>query len=178
MSRRDSTRRKVGFDDPLHLQFGRKAEVEVAIRTAIRQVFVDTRNHRAGNRQSRHGTQQLRDKGTICRRAVGHFYLFFFFKGGVGNVGSSDAPDPLSGYLVYVLFFRFRVVSPSPNSAIPKRDLWSSVRNPYLPHLWPEILPPCGRQNDIVLSFRAYARNLMLLPLCLRFFTSLALRSE
>ena len=113
------------------LQFGRKAEVEVAIRTAIRQVFVDTRNHRAGNRQSRHGTQQLRDKGTICRRAVGHFYLFFFFKGGVGNVGSSDAPDPLSGYLVYVLFFRFRVVSPSPNSAIPKRDLWSSVRNPY-----------------------------------------------
>ena len=29
------------------------------------------------------------------------------------------------------------------------RDLWSSVRNPYLPHLWPEILPPCCRQNDM-----------------------------
>ena len=34
-----------------------------------------------------------------------------------------------------------------------------------------EILPPCGRQNDIVfevdypMSFRAYAKNLMLLPL-------------
>ena len=47
-----------------------------------------------------------------------------------------------------------------------------------------EILPPCGRQNDIVfegdypMSFRAYAMNLMLLPLCVSFFTSLMLRSE
>ena len=32
---------------------------------------------------------------------------------------------------------------------IPNRDLWLSVRNPYLPHLRPEIFPPYGRQNDM-----------------------------
>ena len=47
-----------------------------------------------------------------------------------------------------------------------------------------EILPPCSRQNDIVfegdypMSFRAYAMNLMLLPLWIGILHFTTFRSE